>query len=217
MAEYISYVRVSTKEQGRSGLGLDAQRAVITHYCPNAIVKEYKEIESGTTMTRRPILEMAIAHAIRIGAILVIAKADRLSRDIGDAMAIVKRLKAGKTDLLSCDCPQSEMLAIFFFFAQREAEIISIRTKQALNVLKAQGKVLGKPKGKACHINSKRATIKSNRVRAVAENSHARAEALIHRKQGKSLFSTAEELNNRGIKTRRGNKWTIVSIARLIK
>ena len=148
MRKYIAYMRVSTKGQERSGLGLQAQKAIIDHYTKlegAEIVQEYIETESGKDIENRPKLQLAINECMKSNFILIVAKLDRLSRDVEHIFKIQKKL--GEHRFKSCDLPSSDSLTLSIFagLAQREREIISIRTKVALQAKKAQGVKLGKP------------------------------------------------------------------------
>ena len=139
--KYVAYYRVSTKEQGISGLGLNDQKfAVKTAIGKKNIAKEFIEIESGKKRNR-PQLEAAILHCQENGTGMVVAKLDRLGRNAGHLFQIRENIK----DLYICDKPNMGTLefGIFAALAQEEAETISRRTKAALAVKKRQGINLG--------------------------------------------------------------------------
>lgn len=219
MKQYIAYLRVSTKGQERSGLGLQAQRAVIEHYAKlegAEIVKEYIESESGKNIENRPKLQQAINDCIKNNYILVVAKLDRLSRDVEHIFKIQKRLG---DKFKSCDLPTTDSLTLSIFagLAQREREIIGIRTKIALDAKKKQGIKLGNPQ----HLTQE-ARLKG--VQAIKEkarnNQHNRvATALIEKckKEGKTLQQIADELNQHGFKTSQGKLFNPVTVSRLHK
>ncbi len=141
--KFISYIRVSTTKQGQSGLGLDAQKKAIADYTNGGEwekVAEFREVESGKKDNRVQLQE-ALKHCQMTGATLIIAKLDRLSRDshfIGSIM------KAG-IDFVACDMPTACKFTIHIFaaLAEQEREMISKRTKAALQAVKARGKKLG--------------------------------------------------------------------------
>lgn len=127
--KYVTYCRVSTEKQGRSGLGLEAQRHTVMQYtAAGSVVAEYVEVESGSRskIARRPKLAAALAHAKREGATLVIAKLDRLSRDA----AFILELKNAGVSFVACDMPEANTLTIGIMavMAQHEREICSSRT-----------------------------------------------------------------------------------------
>lgn len=136
MTKYVSYLRVSTQKQG---LGIDAQRAAVTSYRP---VKEFVEKESGKN-DDRPQLEAALAFCRATRSTLVIARLDRLSRNI----AFLARLMDGDVPFVCCDNPNATPLTLHILaaLAQHERELISTRTKEALAAARARGVVLGRP------------------------------------------------------------------------
>src|SRR5215831_9386475 len=143
----VSYCRVSTAKQGRSGLGLEAQRAAINDFLNGGqwkLVAEYVEIETGKN-DDRPELRKALHRAKVTGATLVIAKLDRLSRNL----RFIAELQESKVKFLCADMPDATELTIHIFasLAQHERKVISERTKRALQAAKARGKVLGNPNG----------------------------------------------------------------------
>src|SRR5258705_7082242 len=149
--KFVSYLRVSTDKQGRSGLGLDAQREAVANYLNGGkwtLAKEYVETESGKR-SDRPKLAAALAHAKAIGATLVFAKLDRLSRNVD----LLRSLVASDADLVFCDLPHVPPGAMGRFLltqiaavAELEAGLISERTKAALAAA-ARGVKLGNPNG----------------------------------------------------------------------
>ena len=143
MKTIIAYYRVSTKRQGRSGLGLDAQQAAVDSYRRETgcrLLAAYKEVETGKSATR-PELDRAIAHARRSGATLVVAKLDRLARNA----AFLLTLQASGLPMIFLDLPQANefTVGIMALVAQHEAKLISERTRAALAQYKRRGGVLG--------------------------------------------------------------------------
>lgn len=210
---------------GRSGLGVDAQRAAVESYLNGgrwALVAEYVEAESGKRADR-PQLAKALAHAKAIGATVVFAKLDRLSRNVD----LLRSLVASDVDLVFCDLPHVPAGAMGRFLltqmasvAELEAGLISERTKAALAAAKARGVKLGNPNGaralRGKQVGNKKA------VAAVKANAHYRASNLRSivddiRAQGvTSVRTIAAELNTRGILTPRGASWHPTSTARLL-
>ena len=144
--KYIAYYRVSTIKQGQSGLGLEAQRTAVTNYLKGVCkpIEEYQDTESGTRKgNNREELKKAIISAKANNAILIIAKLDRLARNV---RFITTLLESG-VEFLACDMPQANKFTIHIFaaLAEQEAEMISQRTKLALQEKKKQGFKLGKP------------------------------------------------------------------------
>src|SRR5215813_5790846 len=141
--KFIAYYRVSTDKQGRSGLGLEAQRKAVTDYLDGGsweLIGEYTEVESGKR-SDRPELAKAIAFAKKHRARLVIAKLDRLSRNVAFISALMER----KVDFIAVDNPHATKfnLHILAAVAEFERDAISKRTREALAAAKAKGKILG--------------------------------------------------------------------------
>src|SRR6476660_4456978 len=146
--KFVSYLRVSTKRQGESGLGLEAQRKAVSDFLNGGnwqLVEELVEVESGKHDHNRPALHRALEACKVYGATLVIAKLDRLSRD---AHFLLGLQKAG-VKFVAADMPEANemVVGIMALVAQAERRMISERTKAALKAAKARGKRLGKPKG----------------------------------------------------------------------
>jgi DNA invertase Pin-like site-specific DNA recombinase len=145
MNGYIAYYRVSTDKQGKSGLGMDAQKKQVHDFISSnsgRLTAEYTEVESGKK-NDRPELAKAIRQSQLTGSKLVIAKLDRLSR----SLHYITSLAESKVDFIVCDLPGCDQFTINLYgaLAQRERELISSRTKAALQAAKARGKVLGSP------------------------------------------------------------------------
>ncbi|WP_026998085.1 recombinase family protein [Flectobacillus major] len=224
MKKYIAYLRVSTKGQERSGLGLEAQRAIIYHYAKVdnvEVVHEFIEAESGKDIDNRPMLSKAIASCLdQKHYYLIVAKLDRLSRDVKDTFDILEKVK-GK--FISCDIPTQNgvldtfTLAVFAGLAQRERELISIRTKAALQAKKNRGAKLGKPEN---FTNETRAVgASSTRQKALKNLNNRLASALIERfdRELHTLQQIADELNSKGFRTSKGRLFHPTTVKRLIE
>ena len=149
MDRYVAYYRVSTRQPGQSGLGLEAQEAAVMHYLKGGkIIAAFTEVESGRK-AKRPQLEAALAKARLHNAALVVAKVDRLTRSV----AFLSRLLEADVDVRFADLPQIEgptgrfMLQQMAAVAELEAGLISARTKAALQAAKARGMTLGGYRG----------------------------------------------------------------------
>ena len=165
----VAYVRVSTGAQGRSGLGLAAQRELIARFAQAngfEVVAEHQEIETGQgadALDRRPMLRQALAQAKKLACSIVVAKLDRLSRDVH----FISGLMAQRVPFLVADLgPRvpSFMLHIYAAFAQEERRMISERTKAALAAAKARGVKLGNPHIEVAHAKTRRMRTRSRRA-----------------------------------------------------
>jgi len=209
--KYIAYYRVSTEKQGASGLGLGAQReSVINFIKPENIFQEFTEIESGRKK-ERPILKQAIETCKIMKATLVIAKLDRLARNVN----FVSELLDSGIKFICCDMPTANELTIHIYsaIAQDEAKRISQRTKDALAIKKAQGFKLGNPQNL-----TQDARIKSIEVRKVKANSNQnnlRAKAFLNALNG-TLQDKANILNENGFRTSTNKLFSPMQVKRLM-
>ena len=140
---FVSWRRVSTLKQGRSGLGLEAQKEIIRYFVEREqgeILADYTEVYTGKDLQGCKELRKAMNHAKELGAVLVVAKSDRF-RNTQEALQIYEEM--GEGNIMFCDLPHTDKftLTLFFALAEREALIVSIRTKQALAAKKARGEV----------------------------------------------------------------------------
>jgi DNA invertase Pin-like site-specific DNA recombinase len=218
--KFVAYERVSTARQGRSGLGLEAQRKAIDDFAASRradVLARFTEVESGRK-NERPELQKALTLAKLTGATLVIAKLDRLSRNA----AFLLTLRDSGVRFLACDMPEANDLTvgIMALVAQQEREAISRRTKEALAAAKARGVKLGNPNGAAA---LRRAGKGGRELRkAVATNADEFAQTLAPvlaglRSQGiTTLRQIAEALNERGMLTRRGGRWQVSNVRNLL-
>jgi DNA invertase Pin-like site-specific DNA recombinase len=215
--KFVSYLRVSTKRQGESGLGLEAQREAVAVWLNGGdwtLVEEHVEVESGRR-NDRPELEKAFAACRAYNAKLVIAKLDRLSRD---AHFLLGLQKAG-VEFIAVDMPHANRLTVgvMALVAEQEREAISQRTKAALAAAKARGTKLGKPKGTPVPRSD---VGRINGQKANAANAQAFAERLrpiLDQFSGKSANAAAQELNQRGYATARGGQWSATQVIAIRK
>jgi DNA invertase Pin-like site-specific DNA recombinase len=216
----IAYERVSTARQGKSGLGLEAQRKAIDDFAASRdaeVLARFTEVESGRKADR-PELKKALDLARLTGATLVIAKLDRLSRNA----AFLLTLRDSGVRFLACDMPEANDLTvgIMALVAQQERKAISRRTKEALAAAKARGVKLGNPNGAAA---LRRAGKGGEALRVVVSGNADRfaqdlapvVEAI--RADGpRTLRELAHALNARGMMTRRGGKWHVSNVRNLL-
>lgn len=210
----VVYLRVSTSQQGKSGLGLEAQREAVAAYAKAnglEIVAEHVEIESGKR-TDRPQLAAALAQAQRIKGKLIVAKLDRLARNV----AFISRLMDAGVDFVAVDTPFANRLTLHILaaVAEHEREMISTRTKAALAAAKARGVKLGGLRGDA-HLIAAQA----NRVKARQRAQTTLAVVEQIRRSGiVSQAGIARELTARGIPTSRGKaQWHQGSVRQLMR
>ena len=216
--KFVSYLRVSTKRQGRSGLGLEAQRKAVADFLNGGrwtLAAEFVEVESGKR-DDRPQLAAALEACKLYGATLVIAKLDRLSRD---AHFLLGLQKAG-VKFVAADMPEANELTIGIMavVAQAERKMISARTKAALAAAKARGVNARQPERRSGDAGEGRGAVGGSRRRCARPGptngrSGCRASSSNLRQQGiVSANATAQALNERGIPTARGGKWTARSV-----
>jgi DNA invertase Pin-like site-specific DNA recombinase len=208
---FISYFRVSTARQGRSGLGIVAQRQAVAAYLNGRKpIAEFLEIESGTK-SDRPQLTQALAACRVHRSVLVIAKLDRLARNV----AFVSALMDAGVEFEACDFPAANRLTIHILaaVAEHECRMISERTRAALAAAKARGKVLGGFKGRAGTCTD---LAKARAVRVAKAERRAIDLALTIRQlqsEGiNSLRAIAARLNGRSIAAPRGGCWSAAQV-----
>jgi DNA invertase Pin-like site-specific DNA recombinase len=215
----ISYVRVSTGQQGKSGLGIEAQKAAIARFAEAEnleVIAELVEVETGKgtdALERRPLLREALTLARKHKAAVVVAKLDRLSRDVAFiANLMVQRVPFVVSELGADVDPF--MLHIYAALAQKERALISERTKVALAAKKAQGVRLGNPTNLA-EAAAKGAVANREAADRFAANVLPIVERL--RNAGTtSLLGIAHALNERGVRTARGGQWHASSVKNLL-
>lgn len=211
MNSFIAYYRVSTDKQGRSGLGLDAQRQAVAQFVAGRgeTLAEFTEIESGRK-NDRPQLAEALAQCRRYKAILVIARLDRLARNVN----FISGLMESRVDFVAVDMPEANRLTIHILaaVAEHEREMISKRTKDALRVAKARGTRLGNPNPLPA---SRQATAA---LKSQTEEYHGTVRPLLQdlHQQGLSLSAIARELNRRKVSTARGGLWYATTVQNIL-
>lgn len=212
--KYISYYRVSTKKQEKSGLGLDAQKTAVKNFLDkeSILITEYQEAESGKD-NERPQLIRAIEHCKSTGAVLLIAKLDRLSRNA----AFILTLRDSKIEFVCADMPtaNSVTIGIMAILAQDERERISHRTKVALAELKGRGINLGSPQNLTNDSRTRSIEVRRNNALEDENNRKATAMIVLMKHNGKSLYFISNQLNENGFKTRTGKEFNQMTVKRL--
>ena len=234
--KFVAYYRVSTKKQGASGLGLEAQQEAARRHLESVggkVVAEFTEVESGKGTKKRVKLIAALAHCRAAKATLIVAKLDRLSRNV----AFLSALMESDVPFVCCDNPHATPLTLHVMaaVAQQEATAISIRTIDALAAVKRRGVKLGsarrghwagtvagsnEPRVDARQRGAEKGNEESAAARhALAKSHHAAVigEASRHRASGMSWAGVAAALNDAGFTTRRGNDWNAARIHEVMK
>jgi DNA invertase Pin-like site-specific DNA recombinase len=211
----VSYLRVSTDRQGESGLGLEAQRKAVADYLNGgswSLAAEFVEIESGKRSNNRPQLAAVLAACKKLKAKLVVAKMDRLSRNV----AFIATMMDSGVEFVACDNPNAARLTLHILaaVAEHEREMISQRTKAALAAAKARGVRLGGPKLAI-------ATKLGNAGNRAAANRFAiNVAPIIHQIRASgatSLRAIAAALNARGVATARGGQWNATQVMSVLR
>ena len=220
--KYISYLRVSTERQGKSGLGLEAQREMIQEHLDrgssSTLIHEYVEIESGRNDDREQLRE-ALEACQRTGAKLLIAKLDRLSRDL----AFIANIMKTKVEFIACDFPDANRLTIHILsaMAEYERELISKRTKGALKAAKARGKKLGNPHNLNTEAAQRGRVLGMESRQAKADEHAQKVYSIVkgYLDDGLSLNAIARKLTENGELTPRGKacQWTPTTVKNVIK
>ena len=218
--QYVAYLRVSTQKQGYSGLGVEAQKQLIHNYLSDKIpIAEYIEVESGRKTDRgRPKLKEALELCRKTGAKLIVAKLDRLARNV----AFLSQLLESDVDIVFCDFPQSNKMVLHILAAisQYEAELVATRTKQALAAKKAQGYTLGNPEHLMDKLDEAVAkSVETNKRKAEENPNNKRAAAMLKvlAKEGRTLQEMADYLNEQGFTTSKGYRFSRSSVHVLLK
>jgi DNA invertase Pin-like site-specific DNA recombinase len=228
MTKFVAYYRVSTQKQGASGLGIEAQQAAVDSFVKREegilIAPPFTEVESGKNKDR-PELNKAIAHARRNKAVLLVAKLDRLARNV----SFLANLMEAGVDFVACDNPHATRLTIHILaaVAEEEARATSARTKAALKEAKKRGVKLGSAReghwdGQEDRRKEgqKLATLmaaKSRALKFIKEIDCVIAELIEARKQGSTLRQTCELLNSKGHLTSAGYPWNPMAVLRAEK
>lgn len=214
-SNFVSYFRVSTARQGISGLGLEAQKEAVASYLQAAggkLISEFTEIETGTGargLAKRPQLKAALDLCKNSGSVLIIAKLDRLARNV----FFVSGLMEARVRFIACDLPEANELTLHIMsaFAEHEAKRISQRTKEALAAAKRRGVKLGVT-GPA----NLRRNIEERRLAADFFVGKLRGVVAGFKAAGMSQRRMVEELNALGIRTAMGGDWSLLQVQRVL-
>ena len=216
---FVAYYRVSTDRQGRSGLGLEAQRKAVMDYLNGGsweLVAEFTETESGR-LADRPELLKALEACRRQKATLVIAKLDRLSRNV----AFIANLMEGGVEFIAVDFPTANRLTLHVLaaVAEHEREMISKRTSDALQAAKARGQALGWSIPSRAGEQAEAALEGAKENRILADRHAANVLPLIHQVKAagvETLQGIANALNARGVRTARGGSWYPTTVRNIL-
>lgn len=218
LATAIGYVRVSTSAQGRSGLGLEAQRAAIARFAETEgleVAEVYEEIETGSgsdALDRRPQLAAALKAARKAKAPVLVAKLDRLSRDVH----FVSGLMSHRVEFVVCELGRQSdpfVLHLYAALAEKERSMISARTKAGLAAAKARGTKLGMAARRKSEVRDIAAAgAKANQTASIGRIEALRPQIEFALKGDVSLRKAAESLNSRGVESPGGGRWHAPSL-----
>jgi DNA invertase Pin-like site-specific DNA recombinase len=219
MTSAVAYYRVSTQRQGRSGLGLEAQRAAVARFAATegmTIAAEFTEVETGKgadALDRRPQLSAALAMARQAKCPVVVAKLDRLSRDVAFIAGLMVQRVPFIVAELGADADPF-MLHLYAALAEKERRLISERTRAALASRKQSRTILGNPRDTAAAA-AKGREVSIREAERFAETVLPIVHA-IQRSGVTSLRGIATALNNRGVRTARGGRWQVSNVRNLL-
>lgn len=218
MSRLVSYIRVSTAQQGKSGLGIEAQREALARFAEVEgfeMGAEFIEVETGKgsdALDRRPQLALALAEARRLKCAVVVAKLDRLSRDVHFISGLMVHRVSFIVAELGADVDPF-MIHLYAALAEKERALISARTKSALAAAKARGQKLGNPDLAAARAAGA-AVLRANADRHAANVLPIIAE--IQKTGATTLRAIADALNKRGVSTPRGRQWEAMSVKNVL-
>lgn len=216
MTKYVTYLRVSTEKQGANGLGIEAQRSIVNHFAKSdEIYTEFLEVESGTT-NNRPQLTAAIKFCKETGATLLVAKLDRLYRNV----LFTAQLMESGIEFIACDAPFASKITIHILsaIAEFEATRISERTKDALKELKRRGKKLGTPANLTKAAREKGLQLRQSRL--AQDKSRKQVKSMIKLMMADdsvSINQITKSLQEAGFKTTNGSPIYRQYVTRLVK
>lgn len=212
--QFVAYFRVSTQKQGMNGLGMDAQRETVRQFLSNGgeLVGEFVEVETGkgaNALAKRPQLAAALALCKKAGARLLIAKLDRLARNVH----FVSGLMESKVKFVACDMPEANDLTIHVMaaFAEHEAKRISQRTKEGLAAAKARGVVLG-----AAGAGNLSRNVLERKAESEANADLLKPILIGFKQQGFSQREMTKQLNQIGLRAPKGGEWRLIQLQRVL-
>ncbi len=213
---YVAYYRVSTQKQGLSGLGLEAQEYAVLNHLKNTnseLMAAFTEIETGkgaNALEKRPQLRKAIELCRKQGACLIIAKLDRLARNVH----FVSGLLETGCDFIAADMPQANkvMIQMHAVMSEWERDQISSRTKAALQAAKLRGVKLGQ-----AGMSNLKNNLAERKSASIAFSEKLKGQIEGFKLRGISQRNMVEELNQLGISTARGGEWSLIQLQRVIK
>jgi DNA invertase Pin-like site-specific DNA recombinase len=216
VGRFVAYYRVSTDKQGRSGLGLEAQREAVQCYLNGGswtLAAEVTEVESGKR-NDRPELDRALGLCRLYGATLVVAKLDRLARNV----AFISKLMESGVDFVAVDFPQANRLTVHILaaVAEHEAAMISARTKAALDAAKARGVKLGNPANLCRQLDGSAKGNAAKTAKAAKRAADLLPLILPMKADGASLRQIADGLDRCGVPAPRGGDWSAVAVKRIL-
>lgn len=214
--EAVAYYRVSSQQQGKSGLGLDAQRHSVESYArlrKLTIVQEFTEVETATSKRQRKEITRAVEAAKSRGAVLLIGKLDRLARSV----SFISNLMESGVDFVAVDMPDANRLTVHIMaaLAEHEARLISVRTSDALRAARERGKSLGSPDNLTDEARAAGRAVQQQRAKD-AYRKQADYIRTLH-ENGLGYRAIARRLNESGHKTRRGKEWSATQVSRVLK
>ena len=221
METYIGYYRVSTKKQGKSGLGIEAQKTAVDRFLKTRNgeqIDSFTEIESGKN-TKRPILKEAIERCKDQGAKLLVAKLDRLSRNAKFLFTLKEELEQAGIGFTIADMPEANTLVLGFMasLAEYEAELISRRTKEGLAEAKKKGKKIGSPQNLTDEARKMALSTISENARTDIDIRKAYHFIQPRKEKGWSYAKIAKSLNDEGYRTRTGKRFHPTQVRRIFK
>lgn len=213
MLSFIAYRRVSTAEQGKSGLGLEAQQAAIAAAVAargGRLLADYEEVQTGKgsdALDRRPVLAEALRVAKARRAVLIVSRLDRLSRNLHFVSGLIDK----GADIAVADMPQADkrMLQVFAMVGEWERDAIASRISAALQAKKARGQKVG-------HVESLRPFNGARAADAAAFAARLAPTLQAYRAQGLTQRQQVDEMNRAGIPTARGGAWSLVQLQRVL-